>query len=41
MRIASEVVVLAYVQAVLSVRDFMTNRSSLAAVCERSSFVPA
>lgn len=38
MRIASNVSVLFYVQAVLSNRYFMTNCSSLAAGCVRSSF---
>lgn len=41
MRIASDHFVLVYVQAVLSNRYFMTIRSSPAAVCVRSSFVPA
>lgn len=41
MRIASNDFVLVYVQAVLSIRHFMTNRSSSTAVCVRSSFVPA
>ena len=41
MRIASKVFVLDFVQAVLSNRYFMTNRSSSAAVCVRFSFVPA
>ena len=41
MRIASNVSVLVYVQAVLSIRYFMTKRSSHIAVCVRSSFVPA
>ena len=41
MRIASNDFVLVYVKTVLSIRYFMTNRSSLAAVCLRSSFVPA
>lgn len=41
MRIASNVSVLIYVQAVLPIRYFMTNCSSPTAVCVRSSFVPA
>ena len=41
MRIASNDFVLVYVQAVHSNRSFMTIHSSLAAVCVRSSFVPA
>lgn len=41
MRIASNEFVLVYVQVIHSVRDFMTNRSSPAAVCVRSCFVPA
>lgn len=41
MRIASKAFVLDFVQAVFSIRHFMTNCSSLAAVCVRSSFVPA
>ena len=41
MRIASNDFVLVYVQVVLSLRYFMTIRSSPTAVCVRSSFVPA
>lgn len=41
MRIASNDFVLDFVQAVLSNCYFMTKRSSPAAVCVRSSFVPA
>ena len=41
MRIASNVSVLVYVQAVHSIRYFMTKRSSPTAVCVRFSFVPA
>lgn len=41
MRIASNDFVLVFVQAVLSIRYFMTERSSPIAVCVRSSFVPA
>ena len=41
MRIASKAFVLDFVQAVFSIRHFMTNRSSPTAVCVRSSFVPA
>lgn len=41
MRIASNVSVLVYVWAVLSNRYFMTNCSSLTAVCVQFSFVPA
>lgn len=41
MRIASDDFVLVYVHVVHSIRHFMTIRSSLAAGCVRSSFVPA
>ena len=41
MRIASNDFLLVYVQVVHSIRYFLTNRSSAAAVCVRSSFVPA
>lgn len=41
MRIASNVSALVYVQAALSIRYFMTKRSSPTAVCVRFSFVPA
>ena len=41
MRIALNDFVLVNVQAVFSIRYFMTTRSSPAAVCVRSSFVPA
>lgn len=40
MRIASYVSALVYVQPVLSIRYFMTKRSSPTAVCVRSIFVP-
>lgn len=41
MRIASNDFVFVYVRVVLSLRYFMTIRSSPTAVCVRSSFVPA
>ena len=41
MRIASNVSALVYVQSALSIRYFMTKRSSPTAVCVRFSFVPA
>ena len=41
MRFASNDFVVVYEQAAHAIRNFMTNRSSPAAVCVRSSFVPA
>lgn len=41
MHIALKAFVLDIVQAVFSIRHFMTNRSSPAAVCVQFSFVPA
>ena len=40
MRIASKAFVLDFVQAVFSIRHFMTNRSSPTAVCVRFSLFP-